>query len=158
MKKLFSVFMLIALCMSTLQASKNPSNSLRIKGKILDKHHADIMVFKYETATEGWHKIEHLLNRSNYNFELEPDANYYIMFSNQEGVDKIMCIDAGNTGIWYKQVDISFKNETKYARLYQYSKEYNLQYTTKNYFNCSSNLIEESYYYDDTNLNLSTNE
>lgn len=150
--------MLIALCMSTVQAEKNSNNSLRIKGKILDKQHADIMLFKYEPVTEGWHKIEHVLNKTSYNFELEPDANYFITFSNYEGVSKVMCIDAGNSGIWYKEVDISFENEPRYARLYQNSKEYNLQYVKKNYFNCNRELVEERYYFDDTLTKLNKDE
>lgn len=134
MKKLLSVFLLI-LIVSTVQAKENPDNLLKIKGKILDGYHAEIMLFKYDTIKDGWDKIQHLQNCSNYNFKLEPDENYYIVFTNNEGTNKIMCIDAGNTGMWYKRVDISFKDNPKYAILYQYFEEYNLKYTTKSYLN-----------------------
>ena len=95
-------------------------NYLKIKGKILDGHTADITV--YQENDKGWDLVRTIKSRNVYSLRLDPESNYYILFDNQEGLTKVLYVDAGSTGMWIMELDINFyEKDIKYARLYQHS-------------------------------------
>jgi hypothetical protein len=102
-----------------------PDNYLKMKGKVLDGYTADITVYQ-ENDNEGWDLVRTMKSRKNYSLKLNPESNYYILFESPDGLNKVLYVDAGSTGMWIMQLDINFYSRNiKYARMYQHaSKDY----------------------------------
>ena len=135
MKRLLSIMMLFAFtlaCVLPASTQTAPDNYLKMKGKILDGHTADITVFQL-TDSENWIPIRTMKSRKNYTLKLNPESNYYVIFDSGEGLNKVLYVDAGSTGMWIMQLDINFdQRHIKYARMYQTkSKDYTLKTVNK---------------------------
>lgn len=108
-----------------------PDNYLKMKGKVLDGHTADITVFQENGG--DWTPVRTMKSRKNYSLKLNPESNYYILFESADGLNKVLYVDAGSTGMWIMQLDINFdQRNIKYARMSQHtSKDYTLKVIRK---------------------------
>ena len=108
-----------------------PDNYLKMKGRILDGHTADITVFQENDG--DWESIRTMKSRKNYSLKLNPESNYYILFESGDSLNKVLYVDAGSTGMWIMQLDINFDQKNiKYARMYQQTtKDYGFKIVRK---------------------------
>lgn len=77
-------------------------------------------------------------NKTNYSLVLNPQLNYQIFFLSNNGQVKVIHIDAGDKGMWEKEVDVDFdKAYIKHAKIYQaYKKnDYSIVMVSNDYVN-----------------------
>ena len=120
----------------------NPQNYLLLKGKVLNGYTAEIAAFQYFDDTGKWDMIYSKKNKTYYSFLLNPQQNYQIFFLSNDGQVKVLHIDAGNKGMWEKEVDVDFdKVNIKHAKIYQAlsRSEYNIVMVSNEYINEEQN-------------------
>lgn len=100
--------------------SKDLNNNLKIQGKILSDHSADIQVWENDPSTNEWTIVYDKKEKTKYSFVLNPELNYKLEFTNANGDKKVMHVDAGKPGLWLVKLDINFNApEVECARMYQ---------------------------------------
>ena len=139
MKRFISIMMLFAFTACLIgcdcgkaSAQTAPDNYLKMKGKILDGKTADITVFQQNG--DNWTQVRTMKSRTNYSLKLNPEENYYVIFNSTDGLNKVLYVDAGSTGMWMMYLDINFEQRNiKYARMYQHptNKDYSLKVVHK---------------------------
>ena len=106
-------------CVAPASSQTAPDNYLKMKGKVLDGHTADITVFQIND-NGGYDIIRTMKSRTSYTLKLNPESNYYVVFDSGSGLNKSLYVDAGCVGMWSLQLDINFdQRHIKYARMYQ---------------------------------------
>ena len=116
----------------------NQQNCLKIKGKIINGYTAEIAAFQYSDNTSKWVMIYSKKNKTNYSLVLNPQLNYQIFFLSNNGQVKVLHIDAGDKGMWEKEVDVDFdKAYIKHAKIYQAHKknDYSIVMVSNDYVN-----------------------
>lgn len=102
----------------------NKQNCLYLKGKILDGYSANIELFEYNNIKKEWVSILTEKNKKKYNIKVDPLLNYQIYFKNNHGQVKVLHIDSGKRGLWFKYVDIDFNQKNLcYAKIHQSAKK-----------------------------------
>ena len=115
------LFTLLALCLSCNSAySQSGSSFLTIKGDVTGDCKADIQVFQYVDSTDSWVSTIEKSNKSKFKFTLDPRKDYQVWFTNDTGLTKILYVESGNAGPWFKRLDVDFSPSCiLYARMYQ---------------------------------------
>lgn len=117
-------------------------NCLILKGKILNGYTAEIAVFQYFYNTGKWVMMYSKKNKTRYSLQVNPQLNYQIFFLGNNGEVKVLHIDAGNKGMWEKEVDIDFDlSNLKHAKMYQIpnKKDYHLVIVSNDYMSIKQN-------------------
>lgn len=99
------------LASDSVLGQSDQQNYLNLKGEILNGYSADIELFKYVITSNEWISIYYKRNKVKYNFKLDPQFNYQVFFLSNQGQIKVLHVDAGEKGIWTKEVDIDFDQE-----------------------------------------------
>jgi len=106
MKKVLGLIMLIAIVFTA--AAQEPTNYLRLKGKVLKDYKTTVQVFEYDNDTERWSEIVNKDNRSSYSLRLSTRKDYKIFFQSDRGQSKVIEIKSGSPGMWVEKIDIDF--------------------------------------------------
>ena len=139
MKRFISIMMLFTFTIALVSchcgeasAQTAPDNYLKMKGKVLDGKTADITVFQEYDG--DWKEVRTMKSRTNYSLKLDPEQHYYVVFNSNDGLNKVMYVDAGKTGMWIMHLDIDFNVQNiKYARMYQSKNDYAFEVVRKDY-------------------------
>lgn len=108
--------------------AQTPTDYLKLKGKILAEHKADINLYIQSNETAEWIRIACKYDKSKYNLRLSPQHNYQVFFSSTAGPTKVLHIKSGESGMWIANIDIDFENSSeKNAYIYQEEDIYVLQ-------------------------------
>jgi hypothetical protein len=129
MKRLKAILMILSTVLivgavvigsANAQSETNQTNYLKVQGKILADYTADIQVWEYQPGDETWVKVYDKSNKTKYSIRLNPQLNYQIRFTSNEGHMKVMHVDAGVEGPWYMKLNINFNQyKLNYAKMYQ---------------------------------------
>lgn len=138
MKRLYSIATIISIIFATVTTvfatepaeGINANNFLKLKTHLLDDNlMVDIMVFAYDERNQEWVQTSNKHHRNNHITKLNPLFNYQIWFVDEYGNTKVLFIDKGESGPWYKIIDIDFKDNVYHAKLKQNIKKYDYDLT-----------------------------
>lgn len=109
--------------------------TFKLQGKIISNKRARIQVFELNEPNETWISIYKKENIRKYSFLLNPVKTYQIWFANDQST-KIITIEKGKEGNWYKYLDVVLLNtqETIYGLMYQKDDEYMVKQIDCGYF------------------------
>lgn len=129
MRYLFNIALLCSIFIMSSFSSKAVSglpeigkyNTLHIHADIMNGVKADIMIFSFDAENCAWVKTYDKTDSKTLRKILDPTVNHQIWFTNPEtGYCKVLFIDAGDPGPWFKPMDIDMNDLSfTYGRLYQ---------------------------------------
>ncbi len=132
----------LVIIIGSTSGQPHQQNYLLLKGKVLRGYTAEIAVFQYFDSTSTLVYLKK--NKTNYSLVLNPQLNYQIFFLSNDAQIKVLHIDAGEEGIWVKEVDVDFDlTNIKHAKIYQSSSkmDYNIVMVSDDYINQKKNTI-----------------
>ena len=93
------------------------TKTLQLEGKICNEEIVNIDFYIYSNGV--WLGEESKTGASKYEYQFDIEKDYIVVFVTNLGQEKILYIKHGIIDHWRGRLNISFKNNTKYAYLYQ---------------------------------------
>jgi len=115
-----AVALLVATVLIGSCSAQEPTDYLKVKGKVIGSNATDVQVFEYDDVECKWVQTYEKERKSSYSLRLATDKEYQIFFTASNGAIKTIHIHSGEPGLWVKMLDIDFeKTSNLKAMMYQ---------------------------------------
>ena len=125
MKKL--MLTLTCLAILTNLFSANPESYLKVKGNIMGNESVTSELYMFSEVEDKFVLLHTDENIYKYKYRLNPIEKYKMVFTNNEGVKKVVFVELGNSGMFKVYIDIDFKKKALIAYMAQYKNYYNIK-------------------------------